>query len=232
MILRHIFYRDMVNKINIGFDVMSLGNDDFGFYSPANEQADVGTDVGTDLPEEFALDNKVFFPVHQCISGGWETETESGRVLETDTTVHYNVVLEFEDSDAQKAFLERDDAPEIVNTMDATVRSMTQDTLSLEIPRDYEPGAYADGVVPEDPTLSLSDNTLNELNEYDMQDFTRIMQETYPDIGLVGATVDGESATQLPGCYQGIEGDIGQAAPTESLDADIAQAPAFTGMKI
>ncbi len=172
-----------------------------------------------DLGDVAVAENTAGLLVDQCVEGGWETTTQDGRILEVDTTFVYGVQLVFEDAEAAQKFLDREDISEVERTMIHTMREAASGKIELELNRDFLPESYPDGVVPDDTTTSLTPNTLWEMNDYVIPDFLAIMQSTYPDIGLVGASVMEDDINQLPGCYDGVPDNL---AAKEAEQSDVS----------
>ena len=154
---------------------------------------------------EFLLEDRlVGITVDHCIEGGWETSTDDGRSWETDGTFHYSVVLEFESKEKADQFLDSDDFDVMRNTMVATVKELSSDTLRWERGWDSDPDAYDDGVIPDKPEDGFSNFSFEGFDDYILPEFVDIISATYPDIGLVGAFVTDDSGSETPGCFQGI----------------------------
>lgn len=158
----------------------------------------------------------------QCVEGGWVQDTADGRTIDVDTTFQYVVNLEFESPEKAKAFMARDDIDQISGTMAKTMESMAQETLGLEIQRDFLPESYPDGQIPKDVHNGFTPNTIMDMNIV-ATDFIGVMRATYPDLGLTGAAVDEGSVNQLPGCYFGIPEDKAAipASPEEAANAGL-----------
>ncbi|MCB1682215.1 MAG: hypothetical protein KDI65_09810 [Alphaproteobacteria bacterium] len=154
--------------------------------------------------------NVVQLYMSQCVEGGWERDTADGRTMPVNTTFNYIVNLEFESADKAKAFMARDDLDQISNTMTRTMESMAHETLGLEIVRDFLPESYPDKQIPDDVHRQFTPNTIMDMNIV-AGDFVNVMRATYPDIGLVRASVDEGSVNQLPGCYYGVPDDLAHA---------------------
>lgn len=154
--------------------------------------------------------NVVKLYISQCVEGGWQREGADGRTLRVDSTFAYGINLEFESAEKAKAFMARPDLDQISNTMMRTMETMAQETLGLEVHRDFLPESYPDGQIPDNVHRQFTPNTVMDMNIV-AQDFADVMRATYPDSGLTGATLDEGSVNQLPGCYYGIPDDLATA---------------------
>ncbi len=162
------------------------------------------------MPNIVPESSSVAFHMMQCVEGGWERETADGRMLDVDSNFSYVVDLQFENKAGLDAFFAREDFDEVNETMIRTMREMTQETFDIELERDFNPLSYDTGVLPDDTTKQFADTTIYDLDSAVLPDFVNIMNSAYPDLGLVGATVDPNSVNQSPGCFEGVPNNLAE----------------------
>lgn len=146
---------------------------------------------------ESIWDRSITISIEDCVNGFPEGYgPESAHIPET--TVNYQLVVVFEDLEKLREYQSRPEAErrEIENTMAKFMREAGNTPLNWEILGDDNPNR-------------LNEQTIQQLNGYVAPELVRIMNASYPGIGISQAGVWPE-VEEIPGC----------AYPKDKVDLD------------